>query len=122
MLCTAESSKVYKPLIAKESLRVENTVNERETSVKDLGLTVHHRLNWTEHISNKVEAARRMLFRLKGFIGKTWGPNPNMVRYAYTACVSILMVSAHHEKKVHKYLGFSQIGSFMFIVKTSFLD
>lgn len=94
MLCTSESSKTYSPLINKENLMVNGKVIERETSVKYLGLTIQHRLNWSEHIANKTEAARKMLFRLKGFIGKTWGPNPNMVRYAYTACVRPMLAYA----------------------------
>ena len=57
------------------------------TSVKYLGLTIEHTLSWSEHINNKCNQARKVLFRLKNFIGKTWGPSPEMVHYAYTSCI-----------------------------------
>ena len=44
-------------------------------------------MGWGEHISNKVKAAKRHIFRLKGFIGKTWGPCPEMTKLAFTTCI-----------------------------------
>ena len=87
MLFSRAKTSSYKSQIPKSGIKIGNTNIEKVTSVKYLGLTIEHKLNWSEHISNKTKAAKKLLFRLKGFIGKTWGPSPEMVRYAYTACV-----------------------------------
>ena len=66
---------------------IENTRIEKVQSVKYLGITITDKLKWSEHINNRIKSAKRLLFKLKGFIGKTWGPCPEMVRYAYLSTV-----------------------------------
>ena len=92
MLCTKQLSKSNK--IPPNGLRLKDTQIERSESVTYLGLTIEHRLRWGEHIDKKVKAAKRHIFRLKGFIGKNWGPNPEMTKLAYTTCIRPAMLYA----------------------------
>ena len=87
MLFTRKKAKTYKKQIPKDGIKIGQEEIDRVTSVKYLGLTIEHTLNWSEHIKNKCEQARKTLFRLRNFIGKTWGPSPEMVHYAYTSCI-----------------------------------
>ena len=87
MLFTRKKAKTYKKQIPKEGIRIGSEEIERVTSVKYLGLTIEHTLSWSEHINNKCDQARKTIFRLRNFIGKTWGPSPEMVHYAYTSCI-----------------------------------
>ena len=85
MLCTQKKSNSYK--IPTGGIKIKNSQIDRVTSVKYLGLIIDHKLNWHEHINEKINTARKMLFRLKNFIGKTWGPSPKLTKYAYTSSV-----------------------------------
>ena len=85
MLCTRQLRKSYK--IPLGGLRLKGVEIDRSESIKYLGLTVNQKLNWGAHIDEKVRAAKRHIFRLKGFIGKTWGPCPEMTKLAYTTCI-----------------------------------
>ena len=38
-------------------------------------------------MKQKGETARKLIFKLKAFVGKTWGPCPEMVRYTYISTV-----------------------------------
>ena len=87
-ICFSRISKArptYASQIPREGISVNGKRIERETKVKYLGLIIDHCLRWDDHINDKVSACRRLLFSLKSFICKTWGPSPEMVRYAYTS-------------------------------------
>ena len=60
---------------------------EKVKSFKYLGMHVDDKLSWTEHISTKIESASKLMFKLKSYIGKTWGPSPKMTLYAYTSSI-----------------------------------
>ena len=92
MLCIRQKSKSYH--IPTDGIKFKGVELERSASVKYLGLTIEHRLNWGEHINEKVKAVKRNIFRLKGFIGKTWGPCPEMTKLAYTSTIRPAMLYA----------------------------
>ena len=92
LLCTRQKSKSYK--IPDSGINLKGVKIDRSECVKYLGLTIEHRLQWGPHITNKVKAAKKHIFRLKGFIGKTWGPTPEMTKLAYTTCVRPAMLYA----------------------------
>ena len=87
MLFTNKQKKSYAASEKGLEILVGGMKIEKASSVKYLGLTIDNRLKWDEHINNQVAACRKLMFCLKGFIGKTWGPSPEMVKYAYTSCV-----------------------------------
>ena len=57
------------------------------TSVKYLGVTLDHKLNWTLHIKNKIKKAKQTLFALRHATNKKWGPRPTYMKWAYNAVV-----------------------------------
>ena len=85
MLSTRQRSRSYKIPIG--GLKHKRKQIDKVDVVKFLGLNIEHRLNWGPHINAKVKAAKRHIFRLKGFIGKNWGPCPKMTKLAYTSCI-----------------------------------
>ena len=92
LLCTRQLRKSY--TIPGAGLKLKGVVIERSETIKYLGLSINHKLNWGPHIEEKVKAAKRHIFRLKGFIGKTWGPCPEMTKLAYTSCIRPAMTYA----------------------------
>ena len=92
MLCTRQLRKSY--VIPTEGLTLKGVKIDRSETVKYLGLTIEHRLNWSTHINEKVKAAKKHIFRLKGFIGKDRGPCPEMTKLAYTSCIRPSMLYA----------------------------
>ena len=57
------------------------------TSVKYLGVTLDRRLSGALHLDNKLSKAKKLLFKLRNSIGKSWGPKPHMMRWAYTGII-----------------------------------
>ena len=66
MLFTKQLRKSY--AIPDGGLRLKGVEIERSESVKYLGLTINHKLSWGTHIEEKVKAAKRHIFRLKGYV------------------------------------------------------
>ena len=85
MLCTQKKSGSYK--IPTEGITIKGCKVDRVTTVKYLGVYIDHRLTWNEHINAKLDSARKMLYKLKNYIGKTWGPSPKLTKFAYTSSV-----------------------------------
>ena len=112
MLFKHDSVKSIKHLIPSSGLQINGKTLERETQVKYLGITIDHQLKWDPHINSKVEAARKLLFKLKAFVGKTWGPCPEMIRYAYISTIRPMIaysafafagkLTSNHIKKLNK--------------------
>ncbi len=69
--------------------RVKVDGNEIEFSdcAKYLGIKIDRKINWNEHIKAKIQNARKQLFMLRRVIGQTWGPQPKMLKWAYTTIV-----------------------------------
>ena len=60
---------------------------EFQTKVRYLGVVLDNKLSWTEHIKAKIGAAKRHLHRARSSIGALWGPQPGVMRWAYTGIV-----------------------------------
>lgn len=58
-----------------------------EDNTKYLGIFVDRKLNFRYHIESKITAARRKLMILRRVFEQTWGPNPKIIRWAYTGIV-----------------------------------
>ena len=56
-------------------------------TVKYLGVTLDRKLNWRQHINNKISKARSHLYCISNIVTKTWGPRPKLLRWAYTCIV-----------------------------------
>ena len=85
ILCTNKQRKSY--TIPTTGISLKGKQIDPVTSVKYLGLHIDHRLTWHDQLNAKLDAARKNLFSLQNFIGKTWGPSPKLVKYAYTSCI-----------------------------------
>ena len=52
-----------------------------------LGFTLSSNLKWTDHIKNKIGAAKRKLFKFRSAIKPNWGPPHLSTRWLYTTVV-----------------------------------
>ena len=50
-----------------------------------LGFTLTSNLKWTDHIKNKIGAAKRKLFKFRSAIKPNWGPPHLSTRWLYTS-------------------------------------
>ena len=56
-------------------------------SCKYLGVIINSSLDWDEHIKKKLDSAKKIIIMTKGSLGRTWGPNPWLMRWAYAQCI-----------------------------------
>ena len=56
-------------------------------SVKYLGVTLDYRLHWKAHVNDKIDKARRLLFKLKSISSQEWGPSHLLMKWAFTGIV-----------------------------------
>ena len=52
-----------------------------------LGVWIDSKLKWTQHIKRKIAASRKVILMTRHSLGRTWGPSPKLMRWAYTMCV-----------------------------------
>lgn len=52
-----------------------------------LGVILDKGLKFTEHIKNQVKRAKQVLNKIRGAIGKLWGPTPNLMKWVYTGMI-----------------------------------
>ena len=70
-----------------KNLRVNNIPIPFSKGAKYLGVFLDDRLSMTKHIESKIEKCKRHLFALKSVIGKKYGPNPSLMKWAFTGIV-----------------------------------
>ena len=76
-------------------LTIEGEEIEWKPHARYLGVLVDQKLNFRTHIEAKLKSARTLLMQLKGSMGKLWGPNPYLTRWAYLCVVRPAFVFGH---------------------------
>ena len=56
-------------------------------TVKYLGITLDSRLQWSEHSNNRINKAKRLLYKVRNAAGSLWGLNPRMSIWFYRAII-----------------------------------
>ena len=64
--------------------------------VKYLGVKLTHNLDWTSHIKDKAEKARKMIFASQNFVGKHYGLRPGLMKWVWTSIVAPIMLYGCH--------------------------
>ena len=59
----------------------------RVPEVKCLGVTLDHKLAWTDHINEKVKKCTNMLYQARAIVGKNWGVKPRYMLWLWTNVV-----------------------------------
>ena len=68
-------------------LSLNNIALPWQTNVKYLGVLLHHRLSWSDHIKATTKKAKWLLFKYKNIVGSQFGPQPRYMRWMYTGIV-----------------------------------
>lgn len=71
--------------IPEEGVKLMGRRINQVKSVKYLGIRIDSKLTFEEHLTEKVKSCKRILFGMKAFCDKNWGPAPEMMHYAYTS-------------------------------------
>jgi hypothetical protein len=78
-----------------EVLRLPTFFNEHlkiAGEVKYLGLTLHRRLTWNQHLEKITNKCKMVLMVGRRTFEKTWGLKPQMVQWLYTAAVRPMII------------------------------
>lgn len=59
--------------------------------VKYLGVILDQKLNWSNHISYKIDKCLRVFWSCRTAIGKTWGLNPKCLLWIYESIVKQML-------------------------------
>ena len=60
-----------------------------------LGVQLDRKLNFRAHIDLKIKKSRQHIMRLRSSMGKLWGPNPYLTRWAYLCAVRQALTLGH---------------------------
>ena len=80
----------YKPI------KVNGETVEYADGCKYLGVYLDSKLNWKKHIQLKINKCKTLLHLLKAMVGRKWGTNPQLVRWAFTGIVRPTLSYACH--------------------------
>lgn len=72
-------------------IKLTGTKLVRKENVKYLGLWFNSKLNWTNHIEQKIDKCTKIFWCCKKAIGKNWGLTPKNILWIYTAIVRPLL-------------------------------
>ena len=61
---------------------------------KYLGVYFDSKLNWTEHITQKINAGKRTLHMLRNTLSATWGLKPGMMHWVYMSIIRPMVTYA----------------------------
>ena len=70
-----------------DKLIIKENIIHLSKSTKFLGITIDQHLNWTEHIIEKCNKAKKLLFKCRNTVGKNWGLTPERIRWIYLQVV-----------------------------------
>ena len=82
-----------KPL---KNIKVNNKPVEYSKGAKYLGVYLDDKLSFRKHIEEKINKCKKHLFALKSIIGKRWGTNPKLMKWAYVGIVRPKLTYACH--------------------------
>jgi hypothetical protein len=74
-------------ITATKSLTIYGTAIKYSENTRYLGVQLDNKLKWHYHIKLQVAKCKRILNMTRARLGKTWGPAPALMKWAYTACV-----------------------------------
>ena len=88
-----------------EPLCMGDTVLPYDRQVRYLGIILDDKLSYTQHVNDKIGAAKRLLIKSNNALGREWGPKPFILRWAYTGIVrpAITYGSIVWAKEISKY-------------------
>src|SRR5690606_1436618 len=67
---------------------------KKVSTVKYLGVVLDEKLTWNAHVDRLVKRAKSSLIYYSSAIGKTWGLNPKIAHWLYTAVISPIITYA----------------------------
>lgn len=74
--------------------------------VKFLGFILDKKLNWRQHIEERINKATKIYWQCRIAFGKTWGLKPKVVRWLYTAIIRPILFYGsnvwHHMTKINR--------------------
>ena len=79
-----------------KKLKVNNVPIEFSKGAKYLGVYLDDKLSFKKHIEDKISKCKKHFFALKSVIGKKWGVNPHLMRWAFTGIVRPKLTYACH--------------------------
>ena len=68
-------------------LVIDGKVVDYASTVKYLGVHLDKKLHWQAHILDKLTKAKRHLYAIASVISKTWGPRPQLIKWAFTGII-----------------------------------
>ena len=85
MLFTRDTEKNIK--FPRNKLKINNIDIDFSTDTRYLGVQIDNKLNWNQHFDKVTTRAKQYIAGLARSLNKTWGPNPKIARWLYTAIV-----------------------------------
>ncbi|XP_063979904.1 uncharacterized protein LOC135163928 [Diachasmimorpha longicaudata] len=73
---------------------IYNTEQKFSGEVKDLGIWLDKKLSWKKHIAVQTNKVTMTYWACKRMFGSTWGLRPRMVKWMYTAIMTIQLTHA----------------------------
>ena len=70
-----------------KKLRMNGEELEYVKEVKYLGIKLNHKLNWQEHILDRIKYCKGLMVQLRTAIGARWGPSPRLMLWAFNSLV-----------------------------------
>ena len=64
--------------------------------VKYLGVKTTQNLDWTPHVVEKADEARKLIFASQNYVGKTYGVRPALMKWIWTSIVTPIMLYVCH--------------------------
>ena len=76
-----------KKVKATKKVQINGAPIEYSKRATYLGMILDEKLSFGPHINNKINKCKQHLYALQRVIGQKYGPNPHLMRWAYTGIV-----------------------------------